>query len=73
MLSYPATIPLSSRTLNDLADRIRQHGSYTEVRAGGVFKYLLTSTAAGCTPASGPSRHPRPTTAADRRARRSSS
>ncbi|WP_460492195.1 transposase family protein [Dactylosporangium cerinum] len=25
MLSYPATIPLSSRTLNDLADRIRQH------------------------------------------------
>ena len=25
MLSYPATIPLSSRTLNHLADRIRQH------------------------------------------------
>lgn len=25
MLSYPATIPLSSRTLNDLADRIRAH------------------------------------------------
>jgi|GEM_PF-3220998 len=25
MLSYPATIPLSSRTLNHLADRIRAH------------------------------------------------
>lgn len=25
MLSYPATIPLSSRTLNHLADRIRSH------------------------------------------------
>ena len=25
MLSYPATIPLSSRTLNHLADRIRTH------------------------------------------------
>ena len=25
MLSYPATIPLSSRTLNHLADRIRRH------------------------------------------------
>jgi hypothetical protein len=25
VLSYPATIPLSSRTLNDLAHRIRQH------------------------------------------------
>lgn len=25
MLSYPATIPLSSRTLNDLADRIRAY------------------------------------------------
>ena len=25
MLSYPATIPLSSRTLNHLAERIRAH------------------------------------------------
>ena len=32
MLSYPATIPLSSRTLNHLADRIRSHRQQRETR-----------------------------------------
>ncbi|MFF3744548.1 transposase family protein [Streptomyces kronopolitis] len=36
MLSYPATIPLSSRTLNHLADRIRGHRQQRRSRWRGL-------------------------------------